>query len=139
MQGRWQDAISVYNDVTRVFLAKYGETNDNLAVLLNLKGKAFYVGNKFHESLDSYEKGIVVRTAYHGPDYSTLAELHTGAGRAHARLNEPKIAFKCYTEALRIQQIALTNTHLDLIPTITSLAELSSDPLKDVDKALRFW
>ncbi len=54
--GRAAEALNIYANLIRTFIAKFGDRDDNIAVVLGLKAKAYVVLKKYTEALDNYEK-----------------------------------------------------------------------------------
>ena len=114
LQGKYQDAITFYEQALKIRQQSLPPDHPDLAMSYNNIGNVYAIRGNYSKALSSHERALEIRQQALSPNLRDLAHSYDNIGLVACSMNDHSKALSSHEEALKIRQKFLPTNHPDL-------------------------
>ena len=122
LQGRWQEAISMYQEARAIDEVVLGPRHPETAAPINNIGNVYHSVNRYAESLPYYEKALEIRREAYGQWHADVGAGLSNVANALGTLGRNREALEHHEEALKIRERVFGPDHPEVANSLANAA-----------------
>ena len=122
LQGRWEEAISTYQEARTINEAMLGPRHPETAKLINNIGNVYHSVSRYAEALSYYEKALELRREAHGQRHADVAAALNNVANTLGALGRNREALSHHEAALAIRERVFGPDHPEVANSLANSA-----------------